>query len=516
MSTTSTSIEDRLTRVEAQLDRIAQLLERRPQSVLQSATQRAGQALANLYGDDEVHERIGELVLRLGEPETLEALTRIGVLLPQIEYILQFAAGGPELMEEGLEKVRSELTRLGTDPADLQLRTQAASEALVVLSKPSNLRALAAVVDAIAGAQPTIEALGEATQAHADEEGKDSLRSRLTETLTLLLQTETLDALGRVAALTPQLEYAVNALAAGPELLEEGMALIKSRLESKGANAAELSRRIDIGTDALVSLTKPQTLRAVEQLANATPALAPFIDAAARASRMLADYEGKAEMSDRLAESLVRIAEPETLDALTRVAALTPQIEYAINALAAGPEVLEEALETANHWAQAHGQTPHDINRRTQATAEALLALTEPKVLDTLASMVPMLVSLRSTFEQLASNASRIDIKPLVQLGESATEPHISAALNKLVRLAPSLAPALASLPIQPQTLAILRTINQAVENAATEKSSVGLFGLLGALRNPRVQRALGFTLEVADRLGEHLENPPKALPETT
>ena len=231
---------------------------------------------------------------------------------------------------------------------------------------------------------------------------------------------------------------------------------------------------------------------------------------------MLTELEGKPALTDRLAESLVRITEPETLDALTRVAALTPQIEYAVNALAAGPEVLEEALDTVRDWAARNGQTPHDIDRRTQAATEALLVLTEPKVLATVTSLAPLLVPLRSTLTQLAERAGRIDLEPLVQLGESATDPEVSAALNKLVRLAPNLAPALASLPIQPQTLAILRTVNQAVEDAATEKASVGFFGLLGALRNPRVQRALGFTLEVADRLGEHLENPQKALPDRT
>ena len=263
-------------------------------------------------------------------------------------------------------------------------------------------------------------------------------------------------------------------------------------------------------------MTNVDSLRALGQLGEAAPALAPFVEAAARTGRMLAEYEGKDALTDRLAESLVRIAEPETLDALTRVAALTPQIEFAVNALAAGPEVLEEALDTVRDWAAERGQTPHDINRRTQAGIDALMTLTEPKVLNTLTALVPLLPPLQSTLVQLAERAGRIDLEPLVQLGESATDPEVTEALNKLVRLAPNLAPALASLPIQPNTLDILRTVNQAVEEAATVKRSVGLFGAIGALNNSKVQRALGFAVLVAERLGAHLDDPQLRLPAKT
>ena len=238
-----TSIEDRLTRVEAQLDRIAQLLEAQTSGVLQGATHRAGEALANIYGDAEVQERVSELVLRLGEPETMEALTRIGVMLPQIEYLLHFAAGGPELVEEGLQTVRDALAENGTDAADISQRTQAATEALLRLSEPKTMRSVASLAEVVTGAAPALAAVGGATQALAEVEGEDGLRERLTETLTQLVEPETLDSLGRIAALAPQIEYAVNALAAGPELLEEGLEMVRTKLEREGTTAADINRR---------------------------------------------------------------------------------------------------------------------------------------------------------------------------------------------------------------------------------------------------------------------------------
>jgi len=511
--TSPTSLEDRLTRLENQLDRVLALLERQGSGgILSGAANQAADALANIYGDAEVKERVGELVLRLGEPETLEALTRIGVLLPRLEYALQFAAGGPELLEEGLDVVREQMARQGTDAAEVQLRVQAGVDALGALSRPGTLRALTRLTQGAAKSAPVMEALGAATETIAAVEGQDALRHRLTETLVLLVQEETLDSLGRIAALTPQIEYAVNALAAGPEMLEEGLELVRERLAEQGSDSADLQRRVAAGADALAALSDVKTLRALGALGTAAPALAPFVEAAARAGSQLAKYEGQAQLTERLAESILRITEAETLDALTRVASLTPQVEYALNALAAGPEMLEEALDMIRSRAAESGHTVHDLNRRAAASAEALLALSEPKVLETLTGLLPLLPPLRGTLTQLADRAGRIDLEPLVMLGEAAVDPEVTRALTELVKLAPNLAPALASLPIQPRTLAILRNLNQAVESAATQPAQVGLFGAMRSMSNPKVQRALGFLLTVAEQLGEHLEQAPKQL----
>lgn len=512
----SATIEDRLTRVEAQLDRIAQLLEQQQAgSAIEEATRRASDALVNIYGDQEVQERVGELVLRLGEPETLEALTRIGVMLPQMEYALQFAAGGPELLEEGLDMVRHKLAEAGADPAEVDVRLRAATDALTVLSTKESLRTLQRVAAAAPGTTPAIEALSAATVQLAEVEGQDALRDRLTETLVLLTQAETLDSLGRVAALVPQIEYAVNALAAGPELLEEGIEQLRHKLAQQGTDQAETSRRIEAGAETLASLSKVETLSALRTLGEAAPALSPFVVAAARAGRMLGEHEGAEALTDRLTETLVRIAEPEALDALTRVAAMTPQLEYAVTALSAGPEMLEEGLALVREWGEKNGHSQHDLNRRLQAVADMMGELSDPKVLEAVTALSKELPALTDTVQQLAASAQRIDLEPLVQVGEVAASPEVSKALVQLMQLTPNLAPALSSLPIQQRTLLVMRTLNEAVENAAKLDRKEGLFGAMRAMSDPSVQRAIGFALNVAARLGEHLDGK-KQLPATT
>jgi len=364
-----TELESRLAKVEANLERLVTLMEGGATPFSQASTT-AQSALGSIYGEEEVKERMGELVLRLGEPETMEALTRIGVLLPNLEYALQAAAGGPELIEEGLEMVRHEMAQRGVDHAEAQQRVQAATDALAKLSEPRTLKVLARLAQTAPGAAPMVEALGEAGHDLAEVEGEAAFKARLKETLILLVQDETLSSLGRIAALAPQIEYAVTALSAGPEMLEEGM----------------------------------------------------------------------------------------------------------------------EMIQTA---AERNGLTTHDLNQRASAALDALSELSDPKILNALA---------------------KVDVPSLLQFTQVVAQPENKEALLKLVALAPSLERSLSALPVQDHTLEILRTVNEAVESSATSKKSVGLFGLLSALSDPDVQRALGFALEVSKKLGAHLGNPQKRL----
>ncbi len=492
--TSPAELDARLAKLEASVERIVSLLES-GSTPFGSASHGAQSALANIYGQEELRERMAELVLRMGEPDTLEALTRIGVLLPKLEYALQAAAGGPELLEEGMELAREQLARHGADAAEVNRRLEASAEAVASLSRPEVLAAVKRMADGLPGVGPVVEALGEAGRAVAEVEGEEELRSRLTETLILLVQAETLDSLGRIAALAPQIEFAVNALAAVPELMEEGMEMAKTKLEREGTDPAELQRRLDASSDALLALTRPESMAAISELAAAVPALTPFVRAAAKTGSMLADYEGENELSERLAESLLRIAEPETLDALTRVACLTPQIEFAVNALAAGPEVLEEALESVREEAARRGLTAHDVNQRAQAAAATLTSFTEPAVLKALA---------------------QVDVPSMLQFTEVIARPDNKEALLKLVDLAPILERPLSALPVQERTLGVLRSTNQAVEEEAARAKPVGLFGLIGALRDPDVQMATGFVLALAKRIGAHLketQSDGKSLP---
>ncbi len=260
--------------------------------------------------------------------------------------------------------------------------------------------------------------------------------------------------------------------------------------------------RVEAQLDRIAQLLEQQRASAIGQATQA-------------ASGALVNIYGEEEIQERVSEFVLRLGEPETLEALTRIGVLLPQLEYALQFAAGGPELLEEGLDMVREWGHESGHSPHDLKRRMQAVMDAMEQLSEPKTLAAVAALSAQLPGLVSTVEQLASAAQRIDLEPLVRVGEAAASPEVSKALVQLMNLAPNLAPAFSSLPIQQRTLQVLRSLNESVENAAKLERREGLFGTMRALGDPSVQRAVGFLLNVAAQLGDHLEGK-RQLPPTT
>ena len=401
-------LETRLTRLEAQLARIEDLLTKTVEGVstngpakksrqakrskstegpgvpFAAAASRAELALRQVYGSEDMDDRVSELFMRLAEPETLESLTRIGVLLPRIEYALQFLAAGPELLEEGLEMVQHRLAEVQETPHGLRRRVDAVARAAEALSRPS----------------------------------------------------------------------AVNRWAEFQKMASD---------------------------------------------------VQPAATAVAAASSALSGVEGASSLQGRLTEAMVRLAEPEILDALVRVATLTPDIEYAVNFLAAGPALLEEGLESVKAWAE---QQPHDgppMDQRAKALAAGLYRLSDPENLNAMVRVAELLPKFVRSLEQFSEVVDQIDLSALTELGRTIASADIRKALVRLVELAPDLERSLAVLPKQEVTLDVLAGLNQAVARAAVQSRRMGLFGLLGAMNDDDVQRALGFTVAIARQFGQDL-----------
>lgn len=435
------SIEDRIERVEKRLDQIMALLQRLAATngvssvtspsviahgqVVESAARDAARALAG--ADPELGPRVGEVLLRLGDPETLDALARIAGLLPQLEYALHGLAAGPELLEEGMAFVKQRLLESGADDHEVKRRVDAALGALRSISSPDALAALAA----LGGRAPDLApvALGVADAAHAlvAAEGEAELRARLAEAVLAVADPEALGSLARIAALAPDLEYAAQALAAGPALLEEGMAVARERLHSHGLDAHELGRRVDGAAQALVALSRTEATASLRTLAEALPHLSPAASGLGKAARELAAVEGEAALAERLAETVVRLAAPEVLESLVRVGTLLPDIEYAVQALAAGPVLLDEGMDAVRTWAKREG-VDVDIDARLAGLGSALVTLSEPGTLASLTRAVALVPKL----ERLGS----LDLEPLVGLAAKLGKKETVASLEALLEVA--------------------------------------------------------------------------------
>ncbi|NVB40872.1 DUF1641 domain-containing protein [Pseudenhygromyxa sp. WMMC2535] len=488
---------------------LGRLAQRAPalEPVLDAAAQ-ASAAFSRVEGEGAFTARLVDALVALADAETLDALTRIAGLAPQIEYAVNALAAGPVLLEEGLEFARERLAESGVDDHQARRRVDAALRTAMRLSERPTLDALAQLAQLTPTLTPVASGAARAFAALGAVEGEAALADRFAETLVRIAEPEVLDSLTRIASLTPQIEYAVNALAAGPALLEEGLELVRGKLA--GSGVGDLDRRIAVAGELLIGLSEPASLAALAQLGAALPAFAPVAKAAAGAMSALAAVEGEAALEARLRETLITVAEPEVLDAITRIASLAPKLEYATYFLAAGPELLEEGLEVVREFMGDAGH--RDIARNAEAVLAAGIELTEPKKLEALVSLANAV-----DLDRLAALAQNTDLDAMLstleQAGAILAEPDKRAAIVGLLELAPQLERPLRALPVQPATIHVLSSLNEAVESATANVHSVGLFGTVGALRDPQIQRALGFMLEVAKRLGHALEQPIAALP---
>jgi|GEM_PF-5003037 len=270
---------------------------------------------------------------------------------------------------------------------------------------------------------------------------------------------------------------------------------------------------------ALQRLGEPEVLQALTRIASIAPQLEaaaktaqlkPAPPAAARSSAPAKPrLDSKPITTDGPMQELTRtLHKPEVLQALTRVASLAPQLEYAALGAAALPELIEEALAVArDKTAETHEGAPLEL--RLQALAQAGLRLSHPEFIkqwsDVLERALPVLDKL-----------SAIDPKVLDQLFgliELVTAPGLQAPLAQLFENLPALTDTLLALPTDQSAVSLLRAASDALSEVVKQGAApVSAFGAMRALTDPQVRRALGLAVGVARALGGKLDTPVKQL----
>lgn len=320
---------------------------------------------------------------------------------------------------------------------------------------------------------------------------------RLSQALLEISEPEVLGALTRIATLAPQLEAAAHAAAAAPELLEEALDVIRERVGD------DAQVRVQAAAHALAQLSQPKVLEALGRIGGATPGLAGPMIAAARATAEVSAVVGSETVDSGVHELVRTVLDPEVLQSLVRIAGLVPQLEYAVFGAAALPELLDEGLAVIRE--QAAGiDDGLPLADRIAAVTKALHALSRPDRVARATQMVETLMPTLDRFAKLPVAA----IEGGLELLERVARPETRTALDGLLDRLPSLAQALDALPSDPKTLALLSAAAGAIGHEVGEQPrKLGLFGLLRALRDPKVQATLGFGVAVAARLGEDLDS---------
>ncbi|MEO0603806.1 MAG: DUF1641 domain-containing protein [Myxococcota bacterium] len=317
----------------------------------------------------------------------------------------------------------------------------------------------------------------------------DQRASMMGEALVEVSDPEVLGALIRIAQLAPQIEYAVQAVAAGPVLIDETLESIRQQLGPHD-DKIRLQAAVDLAQAASDRPTLMAATKVVEQLPHLAPALTALSEAMAQRSAVDGD-----ELTDEIREAVLKVTDPEVVATLGRLAELAPSIEYAAYFAAAGPELLQDNLD----WLRevGHGESLARLQRlagepgfldETVSTIEALVKHQPQlrRLLD-LVDVIPDETQLRTLLEtlpKLAAVADNVDVDVINDVLEVMHDE---------------------------TTLPLVRAVQSAVNEASATSSEVGLWGLLGAMSDPEVKRTVGFGLDVSKAFAKHLRQLPVA-----
>jgi hypothetical protein len=208
---------------------------------------------------------------------------------------------------------------------------------------------------------------------------------------------------------------------------------------------------------------------------------------------------------------------PDLEATLRRIDARLARLEQALDpiaqATAAAPALTSTAVDVIDDWANQHG----DLDERLRTLSELVERMTRPEALAPLMMAVelseqakPAIATVTDIVDETMARAASegMEIERLVESSKN--------AVLKLAQLATSreVQALLDSGMLDPAALSTLGMTARAVADASEEPApQVGMFGALRAARQPSVQRALGFLIRVAEKLGDNLgTTAPKLL----
>ncbi|MFP4229267.1 MAG: DUF1641 domain-containing protein [Salinivenus sp.] len=178
------------------------------------------------------------------------------------------------------------------------------------------------------------------------------------------------------------------------------------------------------------------------------------------------------------ADPAVEHLDPETIRGLKHLAARADEIVFLVDmiggAMARGPEIADNLNEGVQEMREAMHQNGSALDPEDTARAVAKLGtLATPENVE----------QLTATVETLQSTLSSPQVQSLLQ--SSILDPEAVGAVSELAE-------------------ALVRSTHRAKEKPPESK---GFFGLLGALRDPDVSRAIGFFVEFAKAFGQQVEH---------
>ncbi len=170
------------------------------------------------------------------------------------------------------------------------------------------------------------------------------------------------------------------------------------------------------------------------------------------------------------------------------------------------PAVIGTTADIVDEWAMKKG----DVDERVRRMASLLEQLSEPKTLATLEQGLALAVSapdVIATVADISDEAMRDAADAGVDIGQLGHALRALALDAGRMVTTPELTDVVHETASSPQLWTLLGQASQAMLKAAARPEQVGAFGLWRALKDPDVQRGVGFFIQFARLFGTQLAN---------
>lgn len=183
---------------------------------------------------------------------------------------------------------------------------------------------------------------------------------------------------------------------------------------------------------------------------------------------------------------------------------LERRLEGVLELAEQAPAVIGTTADIVDEWAKKKG----DVDERVRRMASLLEKLSEPRTLATLEQGLELAVSapdVIATVADISDEAMRDAADAGVDIGQLGHALQALALDAGRIVTTPALADVVHEAADSPQLWALLGQASQAMLKAASRPEQVGVFGLWRALRDPDVQRGVGFFIQFARLFGKQL-----------
>ncbi len=221
-------------------------------------------------------------------------------------------------------------------------------------------------------------------------------------------------------------------------------------------------------------------------------------------------------MSDQGGSNAQVVAMLERL--LERVERLESRVEQFLGMANEAKQVAAIAADTMDETVAQLGKEGVDIQQRAMQGAALLKTMTEEKTLRTLDRLVKHIGDLEPAVEMLGQLPGMLamagdifdeTVQDLAKKGIDVEKVarNFAYGMQKTALLMGTepFEILMNSAILEPSTLRVVSLMGESMGKAQNNPQPVGLFGLLGALGDPEVKRAVGFLIEMARHLGKHL-----------